>query len=88
MHELQNKLTEALQGDFNEVDWKENIEKAILKNIDEITKDLIDEMSADTELYNRDVQEFIRIKDEIEDGKEELSQKIEEELLNLRVSIR
>lgn len=88
MNELQNKLTEALQGDFNEVDWKENIEKAILKNIDEITKDLIDEMSADTELYNRDVQEFIRIKDEIEDGKEELSQKIEEELLNLRVSIR
>lgn len=88
MNELQNKLTETLQGDFNEVEWKEDIEKAILKNIDEITEDLIEEMSADTELYNRDVQEFIRIKDEIEDGKEELARKIEEELLNLRVSIR
>ena len=88
LNNLKNSLIDALQGGFNEVKWKENIEETILKYLGEVYEDLESDMSSETDLYNRDTKEFLRIKDEIEDGKEELSVKIEEELQGLKANVR
>ena len=88
LNNLKNSLIDALQGGFNEVKWKENVEETILKYIGEVYEDLESDMSSETDLYNRDTKEFLRIKDEIEDGKEELSVKIEEELQGLKANVR
>lgn len=88
LNNLRNSLIDALQGGFNEVKWKECIEEDIQKYIDEVNEDLESDMSSETDLYNRDTRGFLRIKEEIEDGKEELSIKIEEELQSIKVSIR
>ena len=88
LNNLKNSLIDALQGGFNEVKWKEYVEETILKYIGEVYEDLESDMSSETDLYNRDTKEFLRIKDEIEDGKEELSVKIEEELQGLKANVR
>lgn len=73
LNNLRNNLIDALQGGFNEVKWKEGIEENIQKFIDEVNEDIESDMSSETDHYNRDTREFLRIKEEIEDGKEELS---------------